>query len=222
MASSTNPQWVTATVLQALARNAVNARGLAFTGTLLAGWVKGELTDEQRVHATSRLCALAFVKHQVTTETHRGTLHRIDLYTLTDDGAAAVLAAQAGHVRKSGPKGSRAPNPVRPTDMASRLWYLLRLRRQIDADGAARVLCDAGGPEFERVRATVAKTLRRWKLAGAVEEGARRVHAPDAPKSSNGFKRYVLVNDSGPTPPRWRPVVAALNTANNVNKAGQS
>lgn len=191
-------RWVTAAALSALAGKGITAEGADFTAGDMAAWTAGALSPDQRVNATTRLCALGFVTHQVLVIAG----HRTDAYTLTAEGAEAVRAAAAGHVRKSGPKGSRAPNPHKPTDLASRLWYLLRLRKQIDPDAAARVLCTAGEAEFARVRSTVAKTLWRWEQTGAVQAGARRVRTGNDPKGSTGFKRYVLVVDS-PNPPRW-------------------
>jgi len=196
-------RWVTAAVLQVLA-DMVLRQGDWFSSAQLALWTDGVLTPEQRVHATSRLCALDFVTHKVVVVDGE----RVDHYTVTADGAAAIQAAAQGHVRKSGPKGSRAPNPVRPGDLTTRLWALVRLRKIIDSEDAARTLCDAGEQDFERVRATVRKTLRRWELAEALQAGSRLIKRRDDPTTSNGNKRYVLVRDSV-EPPRWRQAVNA-------------
>jgi hypothetical protein len=198
-------RWVTASALKALAAQRKRA-GEEFTAGELALWTRSELTPDQRVHASTRLCGLGFVRHHA--EIILG--ERVDVYTITDDGAAAIQAAAQGEVRKSGPKDTRAPNPVRPDDLSSRLWTLLRMRKVLDTDAAARTLCDAGD-DFERMRATVGKTLRRWEMAvpDAVQASQRRVPVAGQSKMSNGAKRYVLVKDLGPTPPRWRPVLKA-------------
>lgn len=209
MSHASGHRWVTATVLSALARAGIHRAGQQFTAAQVAQWVHGQLTDEQRVHATTRLCALAFVVHGVTLlDDVHGTQDRADVYTLTHEGALAVQAAAEGHVRKSGPKATRAPNPVRPEATTTRLWNLMRIRKMLDSDTATQLLCDAGEQEFERLRATVRRTLHRWATCGALAESTRRVHrAGDAP-SSNGCKRYVLVIDS-PTPPAWRQIAKA-------------
>lgn len=196
-------RWVTAAVLQVLADQHYRA-GQQFLAGQLAAWTAGVLTPEQRVHASSRLCALGFVTHSVVVL----DANRADLYTVTADGAAAIQAAAQGHVRKSGPKGSRAPNPVRAGDLTTRLWALVRLRKIIDSEDAARTLCDAGEQDFERVRATVRKTLRRWELAEALQAGSRLIKRRGDPVQSSGNKRYVLVRDSV-EPPRWRQAVNA-------------
>lgn len=197
-------RWVTAALLEVLARHCIVEGGTVTAGQL-ADWTAGTLTPEQRVHATSKLCALEFFTHGVKLQGGE----RVDVYTLTAAGAAAVAAAEGGHVRKSGPKGARAPNPVDPDALSSKLWRLVRLRKIVDSDSAARTLCDAGDDDFERVRATVRRTLRRWEQAGALSAGSKLIKRRDDPVTSNGSKRYVLVVDSV-EPPRWRPAVQAL------------
>lgn len=199
MTTGTTTTWVTAAALRALAEHTIVEGGM-FTAPQLAEWTREALTPEQRVNASTRLCALGFVRHQVRVLDGE----RTDCYTVTPDGAAAIEAAAMGTVHKSGPKGSRKPNPVKPEALATRLWNLVRLRKIVDSDAAARTLCTAGEQEFERVRATVRRTLRRWELAGALQAGAKRVPTEGQAPTSNGSKRYVLVKDSGPTPPAWR------------------
>ena len=188
-------RWVTAAVLQALARHQCDASGRIFLAKQLDVWLAGELKPQQRVHATTRLCALGFVQHRIVTS--EDGLTRADLYTLTAEGAAAVREAGAGQVRKSGPKAAHGKrHALDPQSLAARLWALLRMRRMIDADSAASTLCDAGG-DFERMRASIRKYLRRWALAGAIQESARRINAQG---TSNGLKRYVLVADDALPP----------------------
>jgi hypothetical protein len=189
---TTPPRWVTAAVLQALAQRAAVA-GTVFSAGQLQQWLAGALTPAQRVHATTRLCALGFVRHCVMGMDGQ----RADLYTVTAEGAAAVRAAGSGQVRKSGPKaphGKRHALP--PQSLSARLWALLRMRTMLDAESATATLCDAGG-DYERTRASVRRYLRRWADAGAVAESARRVNAHG---TSNGNKRFVLVADA-PMPP---------------------
>lgn len=192
--------WVTAAVLQALAEQQL-AAGAQFTVAQLDAWLAERITGEQRVHATTRLVGLGMLRHQVAVDTE---LRRVDRYTVTDDGAEAIAAAAAGHVRKSGPKVSRRPNPHQPGSLVVRLWQLVRLRRIVDSDSAAATLCDAGG-DFTRVQATVRKYLRRWADAGALEEGKRRVGGQG---TSNGTKRYVLREawQGSVEPPAWREI----------------
>lgn len=195
-------RWVTAAVLLALARLAPTA-GKEFTAVQLAARTAGQLSDAQRVNATTRLCFLGFVRHRVGYVAN----DRADLYTVTPEGAAAIAAASAGQVRKSGPRPGRAQNPVKPASLTARLWKLLCMRQMLDAESAARVLCDAGDAAvFKRTQASIARTLRRWGQAGTVAESRCRVGAVG---TSNGFIRYVLQVEPGPTPPRWRQIVRA-------------
>lgn len=202
---TTTIRWVTATVLRELGLRAQHP-GAKFTASELATWTEGTLTHEQRVHASSRLCALKFVEHGVAVVDGQ----RHDVYTITTDGWAAMQAAVGGHVRKSGPKGTRKPNPVNPESLAARLWSLVRLRKIVEVDAAAQTLCMAGDDDYARVHATVARTLRRWELCGALQAAAKRVKRDVA--RSNGTKRYVLVRDSL-EPPRWRPAIKAQREA---------
>ncbi len=191
-------RWVTATVLAALAERHLVA-GSEFTAAQLASWVQPPLTAEQRVHATSRLCSLSFLRHRMQLQAQGGVDVQVDTYALTPDGQAAVEAAAAGHVRKSGPKGSRKPN-VPPADaFSTRLWNLMRIRKMLTPSQGAELLGNAGDDDFERRRDTARKCLRRWANTGALQESVRRVGAAG---QSNGEKRYVLVKDSA-LPPNW-------------------
>lgn len=196
---SDNSRWVTATVLLALARRCL-VEGGTFTAEQLREMTAGQLTTAQRTNATSRLCALGFVAHS-TGRDESG--RQVDTYRVTAEGAAAIEAAGLGQVRKSGPKGERRPNPVKPEALATRLWNLMRVRKMLDSDSAAQLLCDAGDQDFQRVQATVRRTLARWATTPHVQEAARRVCVPGQSVHSNGCKRYVLVQDSV-EPPRWR------------------
>lgn len=196
MSDGTSPRtWVTAEALKALAARPLSS-GSEFTAAQLGEWTASALTPEQRVHASTRLCALKFVRHRAAVLADQ----RVDVYTITPDGCAAIQAARLGHVRKSGPKTTRKPNPVKPTAFTSRLWQLLRIRKMITPREAAETLCDAGEDDFERRRDTARKCLRRWASTGALAEGKKRVGAVGC---NNGDKRYVLVVDSV-EPPKWR------------------
>lgn len=201
---ATTTRWVTAEALKALAAQR-KAAGDSFGATELADWTRHALTPEQRVHASSRLCALGFVLHSV--EVVEG--QRVDLYLVTPEGAAAIEAARAGHVRKSGPKTTRGPDTPDPHAFSTRLWALMRLRKMLTPSQAAETLCDAGDGDFDKRRATARKCLRRWCNAGALAESARRIGAQGC---NNGEKRYVLITDSV-APPRWRkPATKPLPT----------
>lgn len=210
-------RWITAAALKALADNGVTRAGLVFTAANLASWTRGTLRPAQRVDASSRLCALGFVKHHLVREMVPGQeCRQVDVYTLTADGAEAVKAAAAGQVRKSGPKGSRKASPIDQQALTSRLWQMVRIRGMVDSDAAASLLCEAGDEEeFRRMRDSIRRYLRRWCNAGALAESARRVHSDSASATSNGSKRYVLVQDSA-EPPKWWPKAGERSTSSSA------
>lgn len=208
-------RWVTAEVLLLLHRHQCGTAGTVFTNLDLARWVGKRMAPEQRVHASSRLVALGFLLSQVQLVNDGPTT----VYTVTPEGAAAIAEAGMGKVRKSGPKGTRRGPPPAKGTLAQRLWALVRVRRIVDSDSAAQTLCDAGEGDFARLRATVAKTLRRWELAGALAARAKRIHLPGQPEASNGVKGYVLVQDAA-RPPVWTAAAKAAAAAARVASGG--
>lgn len=190
-----NDRWVTAAALAALAKHAPKA-GARFTNAELRAWLP-KLSTAQRTNASSRLCKLGFITHHM--EVIEG--QRADVYTVTDAGRVAIASAAKGEVRKSGPKGTRRANPVKPDALVTRLWNLVRIRKIVDSESCALTLCDAGDQDFATVQANVRRYLRRWANANVLTEGAKR-NPGDG--NSNGTKRYVLLADPGPTPPQWR------------------
>lgn len=194
--------WVTATVLQLLAAQGLSKAGASFTSTELNRWVQGKLSRTQRMQATGLMGRAGFWTLEQTSATER-------CYTLTAEGAAAVAEAGHGKVHRSGPNGPSGPKTPSPDSLVVRLWKLLRLRGALDADSAARTLCDAGDADaFERARANIGKYLVLWKKAGAVDVAARRVGAAG---QSRGFKRYVLKDEwkGSALPPPWYQIAKA-------------
>lgn len=188
--------WITAIVLQVLAKHDITKAGDAFYAHELTQWVQGQLVGRQRTSATTRLIALEFLTHEVKVLPE---VRRVDQYTLTEAGAAAVAEAAAGKVRKH---GKRKSPELDKSSLAWRLWDLLRIRKALESDAAAELLCDAGG-DNKRMQDTIRKYLRDWALQGAVVEARRRVR-PEG--NSSGVKRYVLHDDFKATlmPPRQK------------------
>lgn len=188
-------RWTTGAVLQALGENGLGMGG-TFTSGELAQWLP-RVNRERRWEATKRMqdmglltARMKFVQELTRREGH---------YTITEAGAAAIAAAMAGQVPRSGPKGTHPAHlrPAAPGSFAERLWALLRMRQVLDSDTAASTLVDAGG-DVVKARKSASHYLRRWSQIGVVQESAQRVNRTG---TSNGNKRYVLVKDCGPTPP---------------------
>ncbi len=216
-------KWVTAEALLTLGAIELDRAGQQFTAQDLADWTRLALTPTQRVHATSRLCALGFVQYELKMmmDPKSGQMLRTDLYTLTAEGSAAVKAAVAGHVRKSGPKGERKSNPVDPHALSSRVWSLIRMRRVVDSDSLAATLSNAGDDKlaYARTRASVQRYLQRWTEVGALEKSVKRMRTGGQALTSNGVVRYVLIMDSA-TPPKWHAATEARASAREASTAG--
>lgn len=185
--------WVMATVLKALADQGIAKAGASFFAHDLQAWLGDTLVGRQRTNCTSRLLSLDFLKHVPMVHKELG---RVEKYVLTDAGAAAVAEAAQGKVRKSGPKvgGRNCPIPERGS-LVWKLWDLLRMRKALESDTAAELLCDAGG-DNARVQEAIGRCLRQWARRGVVTEAKRRVRIGANRSSirggSQGLKRYVL------------------------------
>ncbi|MBX3588831.1 MAG: hypothetical protein KF796_19540 [Ramlibacter sp.] len=192
-------RWVTAAALAAMAARGLR-QGSVFTSADLDAWVPQLKLQRKRATATTRLCALGVVTCERRVDVASG--QTIGEYTVTKQGAEAIRATVAGHVHKSGPKGPHAQRKaVQPHTFVARLWALMRARKLLDAETAAATLVDAGG-DVSQAAKTARRYFHRWVDAGALAESAQRVNAHG---TSNGFKRYVLVNDCGPVPPHCPP-----------------
>lgn len=194
-------RWITAAALAAMATRGLK-KGSQFLSTDLQAWVPEFKTRRRRMSATTRLCALGIVTCERLIDGQ--TAQTTGQYTVTARGAEAIKAAAQGRVHKSGPKGPHTNPRARggSKTFSARLWALVRARKILDAETAATTLVDAGGDVTQAAK-TARRYLHHWVKAGALQESVTRVNAVG---TSNGFKRYVLVNDCGPTPPaRQRP-----------------
>lgn len=130
-------------------------------------------------------------------------------YRLTLDGMTAALQ---GEVITCGPKGQ--VKEIRDT-LRERAWRSMRMRR---AFGIGDLVSDAvnaedGGQPHDNLR----RYVSRLSQAGYIKEIARRT--PGTAFGSNGFKRYMLVKNTGPRAPIFREIACAIydpNTGENV------
>lgn len=181
-------RWVTSAALRALARIAP-AEGDTFTRDQLA-----EAMGEPPRSSTRKLAALQFITAQrVVQQGVAGVT-----YAVTAEGAAAIAAAAVGQVLTG---GGTTMHAAQPGTLRWRLWSLLRVRRSLDGEEAASVLCDAGDARYVSKRGRINEYLRRWAEAEVLQLSAAKL-----PK---GRKRYVLVNDPGPAVPPFRPLARA-------------
>lgn len=183
--------WVTSTVLLAMAERKLK-KGDTFTSTDMRQWAPAFRNEASRKTAAQKLQELGFVTFSMALQDQAKTVAR---YKVTAEGQAALQAAALGQVRKSGPRGPHtgARVPPQPSSFVARLWALLRARITLDSETAASTLIDAG-QNVAVAQKTAQRYLRRWEVAGAVQESRKR--------TASGCKRYVLVNDR-PTAPAW-------------------
>lgn len=189
----TGDRWVTGAALAALAARGM-AKGDTFTVADLRLWLPQVAAVGLKTVAV-RLMKLNFVTSNRAVDVETAEIKSV--YTITADGAAAIRVVAGGEAYGCGRKGLRYTGRKARTDtFVARLWALVRARKILDSASAAATLVDAGDDKKVRTAARHAKRyLALWASAGALE--VSRVRLP------NGCKRYVLVNDTGPTPPAW-------------------
>lgn len=119
-------------------------------------------------------------------------------HKLTDAGRAAV---KAGTTVRSGPRGPQSGvKIVRKETLRSRAWAAMRIRHKASIDDIALLV--AQGDERD-LQGNIEKYFRALARAGYLRQLTVR-ESGTAP-TSNGFVRYLLINDTGPLAPVWRP-----------------
>lgn len=130
-------------------------------------------------------------KHGLLALTARGC------HKLTDAGRAAV--EQCARVR-SGPRGKWTGVHVQKDTLRTRAWLAMRIKGKFTLDDL--VMLAARGDE-RHAGSNLGKYVRALALAGYV----RRLQVREAgiAVTSNGFMRWMLVQNTGPQAPVWRP-----------------
>lgn len=131
----------------------------------------------------------------------RGLMERIEVgcYQLTADGRAA---AASGRVISSGPirpDRGRCRAPQTGT-LRQRAWNAMRMGGAFTIGDLVMAGCD--GSE-KSAASNLQRYLKSLVRAGYVAE--LPVRARGTKQTSNGFKRYRLLRDTGPVAPVWRP-----------------
>jgi hypothetical protein len=129
------------------------------------------------------------------------------VYGVTDAGRSAW---RAGRKIRSGPcrphNGRRTP--IAGT-LQARLWKGLRqLKKATVPELLTMVAHDADRDPAGNAR----KYLRVLAAAGYV--AAMKTREPGTAPTSNGFKRFLLINDTGPAAPVWNPRKKTLRDGN--------
>lgn len=130
----------------------------------------------------------------------------VGCYQLTDAGRAA---ATAGEAITSGPKGPRdRVSPVR-NSLRERAWRAMRIRRVFTIHD---LITDAATEADRNPSDNLARYLRALTSARYLAEAPRR--SPGTALTSNGYKRWRLLRDSGPRAPAVLSKVAAVHDFN--------
>lgn len=154
------------------------------------------LQSKQVINACDKLIAHGYLTRQLYADGRP----KPGRYLLTAEGR---IALEAGANLKSGPR--RAHGKPRDTSgsLREKVWRLLRIRQKLSVPEALGVLCDghASAKQIERTGENVQKYLRALRATGYLVDMRRE---PGAKATSNGFKRYLLVRDTGPLAPTRR------------------
>lgn len=144
---------------------------------------------ERRAAATA--CGL-LVRREWVDRLERGC------FVLSPKGRAALANGETISCGPAGPLTQRARRPKRRT-VQDKIWATIRIRRKVDL--TTLVEMSSGG------RDTVRRYVDRLARAGYLAELRRE---PGSAPTSNGFKRWTLVDDTGPAAPIFKPTTGAF------------
>lgn len=117
---------------------------------------------------------------------------------------AGLLLIEGGGEVKSGPRGERAAKQHTGT-LRVKSWRAMRQRKKFSL--ADIIVLVASGDE-KAIDGNIGKYVRALERAGYLTRMARR--EPGTAMTSNGHLRYLLVRDTGPEAPIWRPSKSAV------------
>ncbi|MNV18589.1 hypothetical protein D3C71_1094200 [compost metagenome] len=154
------------------------------------------LERKQVISACDKLVSHAFLSRQQYSD---GKV-KPGKFKLTPEGR---IALEAGANLKSGPKGPSGKARDTAGSLREKVWRLLRIRQKASVPEVVALLCDgeATTQTVERTTDNVQKYLRALRATGYLVEMRRE---PGTKPTSNGFKRYLLVRDTGPLAPTRR------------------
>ena len=127
-------------------------------------------------------------------------------YRLTDEG---VAAAAAGEVIRSGPQGPRDRVRIASHSLRARAWRAMRVRRRFTLHD---LISDAATAADRAPGDNIGHYLRALRASGYLTELPKRARGTTL--TSNGFKRWMLVRDTGPLAPVALSKKAAVHDQN--------
>ncbi|HBD91787.1 MAG TPA: hypothetical protein DC061_15070 [Gemmobacter sp.] len=153
------------------------------------------ITRRQAINAASRLLRREYLMKMA-----------VGCYQLTDRG---VAAANAGEVITSGPKGPTGVIATHRGTFRERAWLAMRITRRFTI---GQIVAAAARDTEKNARENTRKYLVQLCRAGFVKELPNRV--PGTSMGSNGFKRYMLLRNTGPRPPVYRAEFGMMHDFN--------
>lgn len=124
------------------------------------------------------------------------TMRSIGCYRITPEGTA-YLAGTSSVRLTSGPKGPHGKSRSLDDSLRARVWRALRIRKR----SCLPELMEIAGGEPSQY-SNVQRYLAALERSGFVITLARRL--PGQKLTSNGYKQYLMVRDSGPQAPVLR------------------
>lgn len=157
------------------------------------------LSRRQTVNAVGKLIARGLAARR-----------EIGCYVLTGEGLAQ---RESGRRLTSGPAGPRdRAEPARRTrpNVRSRAWSAMRVLEKFTLSDLTTLAIQPGG-DPHAVSANIARYVHHLARAGYLRELPRQ---PGAALTSNGFKRWRLVRDTGPVMPVYSTTRRAVHDRN--------
>jgi hypothetical protein len=138
----------------------------------------------------------------------RGYLEKMaaGCFQLSEAGKAAALS---GITITSGPKGKTGVIATRRQTFRERAWLAMRIHHRFTI---GQIVASAARDGERNARENARKYLAQLGQAGFVKELPNRL--PGTSMGSNGFKRWVLIRNTGPRAPVYR---AELQTVHDFN-----
>lgn len=126
---------------------------------------------------------------------------------------AGELARAEGRRRAAGPSAPAGPGDPRPAGLRTRVWRALRMLRKASLPELLEIAAtDAETAATGRTANNAGRYLAALAAAGVVTVMPDR--DPGTAPTSNGFKRYLLVEDLGPLTPVFNGRAGTLRDPN--------
>lgn len=171
-----------------------------------------ELANGERQDTSTLASVLNASKRQVSDAAallaRRGLLKRpkAGVYELTKAGRAAI---DEGVKLTSGPNGPHGKVSVHRDTFRERAWRSMRIRRRFTISD---IVSDAARDTEKDARGNATRYVSLLRRAGYVRELPRRQQG--SALTSNGFKVFALIRDTGPRAPVWREALAVIHDFN--------